>query len=115
MHAKVAIVHDWLVSMRGAERVLESLCRLYPQAHAYTLRYRPEGASPELAARDVRASFPDGLARRLPLGSAEFRMLLPLLPLAVKSFRLETYDLVISASHAVAKGALAAPGALHMS
>src|SRR3954469_6079144 len=115
MHPKVAIVHDWLVSMRGGERVLESLCRLYPQAHVYTLRYRREGASPELAARDVRASFLDGLARRLPLGAAEFRMLLPLFPLAVESFRLETYDLVISSSHAVAKGALAAPGALHVS
>ena len=46
---RVAIVHDWLVSMRGGERVLESLCRLYPQARLYTLRYDRGGVSPELA------------------------------------------------------------------
>jgi glycosyltransferase involved in cell wall biosynthesis len=111
---RVAIVHDWLVSMRGGERVLESLCRLYPQARLYTLRFDRRGVSPELAARSVTASFVDRLARALPLGRAEFRWLLPLFPLAVRSFRLEGYDLVVSSSHAVAKGARAAPGALHV-
>jgi glycosyltransferase involved in cell wall biosynthesis len=115
MRSRIAIVHDWVVSMRGGERVLESLCRLYPEATIFTLRYDPKGVTPELAARDVRVSFLDRLARRLPLGRAEFRMLLPLFPLAVESFRLDGYDLVISSSHAVAKGAIAAPGAVHVS
>jgi glycosyltransferase involved in cell wall biosynthesis len=115
MSSKVAIIHDWLVSMRGGERVLESLCRLYPGAHIYTLRYDKGGVTPELAARDVRTPFTDGLARHLPLGKSGFRMLLPLFPLAVESFRLEGYELVISSSHAVAKGALAPSGALHVS
>jgi glycosyltransferase involved in cell wall biosynthesis len=115
MEPRVAIVHDWLVSMRGGERVLESLCRLYPRAPVFTLRYDPGGVSPEMAARQVHPSFIDGLARRLPLGRAEFRLLLPLFPLAIESLPLHGYDLVISSSHAVAKGALAPPGALHVS
>jgi glycosyltransferase involved in cell wall biosynthesis len=112
---RVAIVHDWLVSMRGGERVLESLCRIYPRARVFTLRYDRRNVSPELARREVIPSFVDGLARRLPLGQAEFRMLLPLFPLAVEAFALDGYDLVVSSSHAVAKGARPAPGALHVS
>jgi glycosyltransferase involved in cell wall biosynthesis len=115
MTPRVAIVHDWLVSMRGAERVLESLCRLFPRAPIYMLRYDPHVASPEIAARDVRTTFIDPLARRLPLGRSEFRMLLPLFPRAIESLRLDDFDLVISSSHAVAKGAIAARRALHLS
>lgn len=114
MAPRVAIVHDWMVSMRGGERVLESLCRLYPRAPIFTLRYRPEAVSPELAARDVRTAFTDRLARTLPLGATDFRALLPLFPLAIESFRLDGFDLVISSSHAVAKGAIAGPRALHI-
>jgi glycosyltransferase involved in cell wall biosynthesis len=112
---RVAIVHDWLVSMRGGERVLESLCRLYPRAHVYTLRYDDRNLSPEITSHDVTASFVDRLARALPLGRAGFRMLLPLFPVAVESFRLDGYDLVISSSHAVAKGARPPSGALCVS
>jgi hypothetical protein len=112
---RVAIVHDWLVSMRGGERVLESLCRLYPRAHVYTLRYDGRDLSPEITSHDVRASFVDKLARALPLGRAGFRMLLPLFPAAIESFRLDGYDLVISSSHAVAKGARPPAGALCVS
>ena len=115
MTPRIAIVHDWIVSMRGGERVLESLCRLYPHAPVFTLRYVPARVSPAIAARDVRTAFIDRLARHLPLGQADFRMLLPLFPLAIESLRLDGYDLVVSSSHAVAKGALAPPGALHVS
>ena len=112
---RVAIVHDWLVSMRGGERVLESLCRIYPRADVFTLRYDDRNVSPEITSHRVTASFVDRLARALPLGRAGFRMLLPLFPAAVESFRLDGYDLVISSSHAVAKGARPAPGALCVS
>jgi glycosyltransferase involved in cell wall biosynthesis len=112
---RVAIVHDWLVSMRGGERVLESLCRLYPRAHVYTLRYDDRNLSPEITSHEVRPSFVDRLARALPLGRAGFRMLLPLFPAAIESFRLDGYDLVISSSHAVAKGARPPAGALCVS
>ena len=74
---RVAIVHDWLVSMRGGERVLESLCRLYPRADVFTLRYDRRNLSPEITSHAVTASFVDRIARLLPLGRAGFRMLLP--------------------------------------
>ena len=112
---RVAIVHDWIVSMRGGERVLESLCRIYPRAHIFTLRFDRRDLSPDILSHPVTPSFVDRLARALPLGRADFRLLLPLFPLAIESFRLDGYDLVISSSHAVAKGARQAPGALHVS
>ena len=115
MAPRIAIVHDWIVSMRGAERVLESLCRLYPRAPVFTLRYERRAVSATIAAQDVRTAFTDLLARHLPLGSAGFRMLLPLFPKAIESLPLAEFDLIISSSHAVAKGAIAAPGALHLS
>jgi glycosyltransferase involved in cell wall biosynthesis len=115
MALRVAIVHDWLVSMRGGERVLESLCRLFPRAPIFTLRYKPRAISAEIAAHEVRTAFIDPLARLLPLGAADFRMLLPLFPWAIESLNLGDFDLVVSSSHAVAKGAIAAPGALHVS
>lgn len=115
MAPRIAIVHDWIVSMRGGERVLESLCRLYPRAPVFTLRYEPRAVSATIAGHDVRTAFTDLLARHLPLGSAGFRMLLPLFPWAIESLPLADFDLVISSSHAVAKGAMAAPGALHLS
>jgi glycosyltransferase involved in cell wall biosynthesis len=117
---KVALVHDWIVSIRGAEKVLESLSRIYPGADLFTLRYDEDGVrlSRELSGRPVRTSFVDRLAR-LGRGSSValsgFRLLLPFFPLAIESFRLDGYDLVISSSHAVAKGAIAPPGALHVS
>ena len=112
---RVAIVHDWIVSMRGAERVLESLCRIYPRAPIFTLRFDRRQLSAEILSHPVTPSFVDRLARMLPLGRAGFRMLLPLFPRAIESFRLDDYDVVISSSHAVAKGARAAPGAVHVS
>jgi glycosyltransferase involved in cell wall biosynthesis len=112
---RIAIVHDWLVSMRGAENVLESLCRIYPRADVFTLRYDSRNLSPEITSHKVTASFVDRLARSLPLGRAGFRMLLPLFPSAIESFRLDGYDLVISSSHAVAKGARPPAGALCVS
>jgi glycosyltransferase involved in cell wall biosynthesis len=114
---KVALVHDWLVSIRGAEKVLESFCRIYPQADIFTLHHEPDGVrvSRELAARAVRTSFIDRLPRGLPRVRSAFRLLLPIFPAAIESLRLDGYDLVISSSHAVAKGAIAPPGALHVS
>jgi len=115
MAPRIAIVHDWIVSMRGGERVLESLCRLFPRAPVFTLRYERRAVSATIAAQDVRTAFTDLLARHLPLGPAGFRMLLPLFPRAIESLPLGEFDLIISSSHAVAKGAIAAPRALHLS
>jgi len=114
---KVALVHDWLVSIRGAEKVLESFCRLYPDADVFTLRHDAAGvrASAELAGRAVHTSFIDRVPRAVSAGRIGFRLLLPLFPMAIESFRLDGYDLVISSHHAVAKGVLAPAGALHVS
>jgi glycosyltransferase involved in cell wall biosynthesis len=117
MSMKVALVHDWLVSIRGAEKVLESFCRIYPQADLFTLHHEADGVrvSPELSRLTVHTSFIDRLPRGLPRVRDAFRLLLPLFPLAIESFRLDGYDLVISDSHAVAKGAIAPAGAIHVS
>ena len=111
MFGPVALVHDWLTSMRGGERVLEALCELFPQADVFTLRCERDKLSPALAGRRVTTSFVDRLA---PWVGGRFRALLPLFPQAVESFRLDRYQLVISSSHCVALGAIAAPGALHV-
>jgi glycosyltransferase involved in cell wall biosynthesis len=113
MSERVAIVHDWLIAMRGGERVLESLSALYPEADLFTLRYDRSKISPTLARHRVTTSFVDRLARTSLLGG-RFRGLLPLFPLAAESFVLDGYDLVISSSHCVAAGVLAPARALHV-
>jgi glycosyltransferase involved in cell wall biosynthesis len=113
MFGPVAIIHDWMTSMRGGERVLECLCGIFPQADVFTLRCEPRRLSPELAARRVTTSFIDRVARA-PFMNGRFRALLPLFPLAVEAFRLDGYALVISSSHCVALGARPAPGAVHV-
>lgn len=113
MFGPVAIIHDWMTSMRGGERVLECLCSMFPQADVFTLRCEPRRLSPLLATRRVTTSFIDRVARA-PFVGGRFRALLPLFPLAIEAFRLERYPLVISSSHCVALGARPRPGALHV-
>jgi glycosyltransferase involved in cell wall biosynthesis len=113
MSERVAIVHDWLIAMRGGERVLESLCALFPAADLFTLRYDETRVSPALARHKVTTSFIDRWARN-PLLRGRFRGFLPLFPMAAESFRLDEYDLVISSSHCVAAGVIAPAKALHV-
>jgi glycosyltransferase involved in cell wall biosynthesis len=110
---RVAIVHDWLTSMRGGERVVEALCSVFPQADLFTLTWDPERLSPALARRRAKTSAIHSMANA-PFMSGRFRALLPLFPLAVESFKLGGYSLVVSSSHCVAIGALAPPSALHV-
>ncbi|HTB72017.1 MAG TPA: sugar transferase [Polyangiaceae bacterium] len=110
---RVAIVHDWLTSMRGGERVVEALCSVFPQADLFTLTWDPERLSPALARRQATTSAIHSMANA-PFVSGRFRALLPLFPLAVESFKLDGYSLVVSSSHCVAIGALAPPTALHV-
>lgn len=108
---RVALVHDWLVGMRGGERVLECLAELFPEAPIHTLVARREALSPLLASRRIVVS----PLQRLPAATRGYRWLLPLMPWAVERFDLRGYDLVLSSSHCVAKGARHAPGAVHVS
>ncbi len=109
--ARVALVHDWLTGMRGGEKVLEALCRLFPQAPLYTLLHVPGSVSPLIEDRPIHTSFVQGL----PLARRRYRHYLPLFPRAVEGLKMPACDLVISTSHCVAKGVMPAGGALHVS
>ncbi len=110
MSPRVALVHDWLTGMRGGEKCLEAMCELFPEATLFTLLHRPGHLSPPIERMEIRTSW----IQRLPGWRRIYRHLLPLYPAAVESFDLSGYDLVISSSHCVAKGARAAAGATHL-
>jgi len=108
---KVALVHDWLTGMRGGEKVLERIALRFPGAPIYTLVHRPGTVSAAIESHPIHTSF----LQRLPDAARRYRWYLPLFPAAIESFDLSRYDVVVSTSHAVAKGARTAPGALHLS
>jgi len=107
---RTAIIHEWLVTLAGAENVLQSIYDLYP-GDIFTLFHDPEGIkdSPYANAR-ITAS----LLQRLPMGRRHYRMYLPLFPMAIEQFDLREYKLVISSSYAVAKGVLTSSDQLHI-
>ncbi len=107
---RTALVHDWLTGMRGGERVLESLCDLYPDADIFTLYHRRGSVSSSIERHRIRTSF----VQRLPLASSLYRHYLPLFPMAVEQFDLDPYDLVISSSHCAAKAAVPSGRARHL-
>lgn len=107
---KVAIIHDWLLGLRGGERVLDALCELYPSADLFTLFHEPGAVGPVIGRHPIQASF----LNRFPEVSRYYRWLLPLYPLAIERFDLTPYDLVISSSHCVAKGIIPRPDAVHV-
>jgi glycosyltransferase involved in cell wall biosynthesis len=108
---KVAIVHEWLDTYAGSERVLEQMLALWPEADLHALcDFLPERERGFLGGRTPRTTF----IQRLPFARRRFRMYLGLMPLAIESLDLSGYDLVVSSSHAVAKGAITGPGTLHL-
>ncbi len=109
---KVAIVHEWLESYAGSERVLEQLIKVWPEADLFAVcDFMPASERGFLAGKPVQTSF----IQRLPGAAKRFRWYLGLMPLAVEQFDLSGYDLVVSSSHAVAKGVLTGPGQRHVS
>lgn len=107
---RTAVVHDWLNGMRGGEKVLEAILPLLPDPTIFTLFHVPGSISPEIERYPIRSS---GL-NRLPLARRHYRHYLPLYPRAIESFDLSGFDLVVSSSHCVAKGAIARDGAPHL-
>ena len=107
---KVALVHDYLNQYGGAERVLEELHALFPEAPVYTSMYWPEKMSPTIRRLDVRTSF----MQRLPMVTRNHQPFLLLYPLAFESFDFSEFDVVISNSSAFCKGVVTAPGTLHL-
>ncbi len=107
---KVAIVHDYLVQRGGAERVVEVLHEMYPEAPIYTSVYNPATTWPSFRAMDVRTSFMQKITRSNKIS----RALLPLYPAAFASLDLRGYDLVLSSTTAFAKGVRVPEGARHI-
>jgi glycosyltransferase involved in cell wall biosynthesis len=107
---RVALVHDYLNQYGGAERVLEDLHELYPQAPVFTSMYWPAKMSSTIRGLDVRTSF----MQRLPLVTRKHQPYLLLYPLAFESFDLSEFDVVISNSSAFCKGVVTSPATLHI-
>ena len=109
---KICLVHDWLTSYGGAELVLKTMLEIWPDAPIYTLVYNPEGSCKEIIqSTQVHGSFINKFKR----AKRNHRTFLPLMPLAIEQFDLSGYDVVISSSHAVAKGVITGPDQLHIS
>ncbi|KAB7671720.1 glycosyltransferase family 4 protein [Bacillus sp. B1-b2] len=109
---KIAIIHDWLVVYNGAEKVLEELLNLYPNADLYsTVEYLEEKDRHFIQNKKVITTF----IQKLPFSKSKYRNYLPLMPLAIEQLDLSKYDLIISSSHAIAKGVITGPDQLHIS
>jgi hypothetical protein len=108
--ARVALIHDFLLDIRGAERVFTAICDVWPDADVYTAVYDEEGTEGRFAHRPINTSF----LQRLRPTSRTFRPLLPLYPYAIESFDLRGYDIVVSSSSAWAHGVIVDEGALHV-
>lgn len=108
---RIAIIHDWLVVYAGAEKVLEQLIKCYPDADIFsTVDFLDQKDRGFLSGKTVKTSF----IQNLPFARKNYRNYLPLMPLAVELFDLSKYDLVISSSHAIAKGVITSPSQLHV-
>jgi glycosyltransferase involved in cell wall biosynthesis len=107
---KVALVHYWLVTMRGGEKVLEELCALYPGADIFTHVIDPDRVSDTIKSRRVTTSF----VARLPGAKRHYQKYLPLMPMALEQFDLRSYDLVISSESGPAKGVITGENTLHL-
>jgi glycosyltransferase involved in cell wall biosynthesis len=110
MAPRVALVHDFLLDLRGAERVFAAICDAWPEADVYTAVYDEQGTEGRFADRAPQTSFLQGLRPT----HRTFRALLPLYPHAIESLDLRGYDIVISSSSAWAHGVLVDPGAVHV-
>ena len=109
---RVAVVHDWLVIYGGAERVLEHILDMYPQADVFSLiDFVPENQRHFLRGKKPITSF----LQNLPGAEKYYRKFLPLMPFAIEQFDLSHYDLVISSTYCVAKGVLTGPNQVHVS
>jgi len=108
---KVALIHDHLAQMGGAEKVLQVLCEMFPSAPVYTLLYDRE---------NIKQNFPNthlepSIIHKLPGGRKHYKWYMPFMPMAVEFFDLSDYDIVISDSSSFAKGVITKPNTFHLS
>lgn len=112
MAMKIAIIADWLVTYAGSERVLEQMIACYPDAEVFAVvDFVPEGGRGFLQGKSPRTTF----IQNLPRACHWYQRYLPLMPLAIEQLDLSRYDLILSSSHAVAKGVIVGPDQLHIS
>jgi glycosyltransferase involved in cell wall biosynthesis len=108
---RIAIVHDWLKVYSGAESTLSAMLEVFPQADLFSLvDFLPSQHRKKILDKKVKTSF----IQKLPFAKKMYRHYLPLMPIAVEQFDMSSYDLVISSTHAVAKGVVVGPGQLHI-
>ena len=107
---RVALVHDWLTGMRGGEKVLERIARVFRSAPIYTLFHFPGSVSAELESHPIHSTY----LQRAPLLEQHYRRYLPFFSSAIESLDLSEYDLIFSSSHCVAKGAVPRDDARHI-
>lgn len=107
---KVALIHDHLAQAGGAEKVLQVLCDLFPDAPIYTLLYEPENVDRHFKNKRIRTS----IIQRLPGGIKHYQWYMPFMPMAVEFFNLSEYDVVISDASAFAKGVITGTHTLHV-
>ena len=107
---KVAIVHYWLVTMRGGEKVLEALCELFPQADIFTNVYNPDKVSDTIKKHKVYTT----KINKWPMAKKMYQKYMPFMPKALMDLDLTSYDLVISSESGPAKGVVPNPNAFHM-
>lgn len=107
---KVAIIHYWLVNMRGGEKVIEALLDIYPDADIFTHVINPEKISDKIKKRVVQTTF----IQKLPKATTLYQSYLPLMPYALEQLDLTQYDLIISSESGPAKGVLTSPDSLHI-
>lgn len=108
---KVAVVHDWLVTYAGAERVLEQILICFPNSELFSLvDFLPDNERNFIKNKFVNTSF----IQKLPFARSNYRSYLSLMPIAIEQFDLSKFDLIISSSHAVAKGVITGPDQLHI-
>jgi len=110
MERRVALIHDFLLDVRGAERTFSALADIYPEADLFTAVYDPRGTEGRFAHRNVNTSF----LQRLRPTARTFRPLLPFYPYAMEALDLSGYDLVVSSSSAWAHGVIVDPDAVHV-
>lgn len=108
---RVALVHDFLLDLRGAERVFLELCAIWPDADVFTAVYHERGTEGRFRSRDVTTTF----LQKLHPTARTFRVLLPMYPAAIESLDLSGYDLVISSSSAWAHAVLCGENSVHVS
>ena len=107
---KIALIHDYLIQIGGAERVLEAFCEMFPEAPIYTLLYDEQATSGIFRNRKIKTSF----LQKIPFAKKHHRYFLALMPFAIERFDLSGFDLIISSSSSYAKGVTKPKNAIHI-